>query len=101
MRNPGIQQEAITVKLLKGDPALGPVETDDYVITYFAFMTLGNTSDTVTVTLNGVTNVVLSMIGYVECPLRTIQVTDTMDSSSTGVEKGLIVFGVKQYKSIF
>ena len=40
MRNPGIQQEAITVKLLKGDPALGPVETDDYVITYFAFMCL-------------------------------------------------------------
>jgi hypothetical protein len=101
MRNPGIQQEGVTVKIKKGDAALGPVETDDYVITYFGFMTLGNTNDTVTVTLNGVTGVVLSMIGYTECPIRTIQVTDDMDSSNTGVEKGLLVFGVKQYKSIF
>ena len=96
-----MQQEIVTTKITKNDGALTTVNTADYNISYYGFITLGNTNDTVTVTLNGVTGLILSMIGYTECPITSIQVTDDMDSSNTGVQKGLLVFGVKTYKSIF
>jgi hypothetical protein len=101
MRN--IQQELVTQKLTVGDPAIGFVNTADYTIEYYGFITLGNTNDTVITTINGVTDITFSMMGMIEIPLQSIEVTAVNPSlnETTSVYRGLLVFGIKKYKSIF
>jgi hypothetical protein len=96
-------QELVMVKLELGDPALTFVETNDYTIKYHSFLTLGNTNDTIVVTLNGVPDITLSMMGLIECPVDGLEITAVNQSSSepTVVTKGLLVFGVKRYKTLF
>ena len=101
MRNNGLQQEVVTTYITVGDQPLTEIDNDDYNIRYYSILPCGNINDTVTVEINGVSNVVLSMIGLTEMPIKSIQVTSVEDSSSTGVQKGLLVYGVKVYKSIF
>jgi hypothetical protein len=98
-----IQQEFITQKLTVGDPAIGFVNTDEYTIEYYAFLTLGNTNDTVIATINGISGITLSMMGVIEMPLQSLVVTAVNASlnETTSVYRGLLVFGVKKYKSIF
>lgn len=96
-------QELVMVKLELGDPALTFVDTNDYTIKYYGFLTLGNTNDTIVVTMNGVTDITLSMMGFIECPIDELEITAVNQSNSepTVVTKGLLVFGVKRYKSVF
>jgi hypothetical protein len=101
MRNPGLQQEIVTTYITVGDGALVPVDTNDYTINYYSILTCGNTADTITVTLNGVPDVVLSMVGLVEMPIQSIEVTSVQDTSGAGVTKGLIVYGLKVYKTMW
>lgn len=98
-----IQQELITQKLTAGDPAIGFVNTDEYTIEYYGFITLGNTNDTIIATINGISGITLSMMGMIEMPIQSLAVTLTNESLSetTDVYRGLLVFGVKKYKSIF
>jgi hypothetical protein len=86
-----IQQEFITQKLTVGDPAIGFVNTDEHTIEYYGFITLG---------ISGIT---LSMMGMIEMPLQSLVVTAVNASlnETTSVYRGLLVFGVKKYKSIF
>lgn len=100
MINPGQQQQLITTKLVGDGASVSSVDTADYTIRYYAFLPLGNTSDTVTITLNGVSGLELSMMGMIECPIDTITLETTYDSG-TSVTRGLLVFGIKNYKSIF
>jgi len=99
--NTSDQQELITTILVGDGNSVSSVETDDYSIRYYAFLTLGNTNDTVTITLNGVAGIELSMVGMIECPIGTITLETTYDSSNNSVTRGLLVFGVKRYKKIF
>jgi hypothetical protein len=96
-------QELVMVKLELGDPALTFVETNDYTIKYYAFLTLGNTNDTIVVTMNGISDITLSMLGFVECPIDELEVTAVNNSASepAAVTRGLLVYGVKRYKTVF
>lgn len=96
-------QELVTVKLELGDPALTFVDTNEYTIKYYGFLTLGNTNDTIVVTMNGITDITLSMMGFIECPIDNLEITSVnqSESESAGVTKALLVFGVKRYKSLF
>ncbi len=96
-------QELVTVKLEVGDPALTFVETNEYTIKYYGFLTLGNTNDTVVVTLNGIPDITLSMMGFIECPIDSLEITSVnqSESESAAVTKGLLVYGVKRYKTLF
>jgi hypothetical protein len=98
-----IQQELITQKLTVGDPAIGFVNTADYTIEYYGFITLGNTNDTIVATINGVDDITFSMMGMIEIPLQSLEVTAVNASlnETTSVYRGLLVFGIKKYKSIF
>ena len=98
-----IQQELITQKLTTGDPAIGFVNTDEHTIEYYGFITLGNTNDTIIATINGISGITLSMMGMIEMPIQSLVVTATNASlnETTSVYRGLLVFGVKKYKSIF
>jgi hypothetical protein len=98
-----IQQELITQKLTVGDPAIGFVNTADYTIEYYGFITLGNTNDTIVATINGVAGITFSMMGMIEIPLQSLEVTAVNASlnETTSVYRGLLVFGIKKYKSIF
>jgi hypothetical protein len=40
------------------------------------------------------------MVGMIECPIGTITVETTYDAGSS-VTRGLLVFGVKRYKTLF
>ena len=95
------QQELVTTLLVGDGSSLSSVETNDYTITYYGFLTLGNTNDTVTITLNGVSGIEMSMVGMIECPINKITLETTYDSGNNSVTRGLLVFGVKTYKSIF
>lgn len=103
--NTSDQQEFITVLVTATGATTGvtSVDTDDYSLRYHGFLTLGNSNDTVTVTLNGITGIELSMVGMVECPIGTISVTSTSKhaGNNPSVTRGLLVFGVKRYKKIF
>lgn len=103
MINPQMQQQLITQKLTVGDPAISFVDTDEYTIEYYGFLPLGNTNDTIVISINGVTNVTLSMMGMIQIPIQTLEVTAVNPSlnETTSVYRGLLVFGVKKYKSIF
>lgn len=96
-------QELVTVKLELGDPALTFVETNEYTIKYYGFLTLGNTNDTIVVTMNGITDITLSMMGFIECPIDDLEITaiNQSESESAAVTKALLVFGVKRYKTMF
>lgn len=96
-------QELVTVKLELGDPALTFVDTNEYTIKYHGFLTLGNTNDTIVVTMNGITDITLSMMGFIECPIDNLEITaiNQSESEPTAVTKALLVFGVKRYKTIF
>ena len=98
-----IQQELITQKLTVGDPAIGFVNEADYTIEYYGFITLGNTNDTIITTINGVSNITFSMMGMIEIPIQSLEVTAVNASlnETTSVYRGLLVFGIKKYKSIF
>ena len=98
-----IQQELITQKLTTGDPAIGFVNTDEHTIEYYGFITLGNTNDTIIATINGISGITLSMMGMLEMPIQSLAVTATnaSDNETAEVYRGLLVFGVKKYKSIF
>lgn len=98
-----IQQELITQKLTVGDLAIGFVNTADYTIEYYGFITLGNTNDTIITTINGVSNITFSMMGMIEMPIQSLEVTAVNASlnETTSVYRGLLVFGIKKYKSIF
>jgi hypothetical protein len=98
--NTSDQQELITTKLVGDGATVSSVDTDEYSLRYYGFLTLGNTNDTVTITLNGVTGLELSMVGMIECPIGTITVETTYDAGSS-VTRGLLVFGVKRYKTLF
>jgi hypothetical protein len=98
--NTSDQQELITTKLVGDGATVSSVDNDDYTLRYYGFLTLGNTNDTVTITLNGITGLELSMMGMVECPISTITVETTYDAGNS-VTRGLLVFGVKRYKKIF
>ena len=99
--NPAAQQQLITTKLVGDGSTVSTVDTPDYTIKYYGFLTLGNTNDTVTITLNGVSGLELSMIGMVECPIDTITLETTHDSGNGSVTRGLLVFGIKTNKTIF
>ena len=101
--NTSDQQELITVLVTATGATTGVTseDTDDYSLRYYGFLTLGNTNDTVTVTLNGITGLELSMIGMIECPIGTITVTSTRNSGNGSITRGLLVFGVKRYKKLF
>ena len=96
-------QELVMVKLELGDPALTFVETNDYTIKYYAFLTLGNTNDTVVVTMNGISDITLSMMGFIECPIDELVITAVNPSSSepATVTRALLVYGIKRYKTMF
>lgn len=96
-------QELVMVKLELGDPALTFVETNEYTIKYYGFLTLGNTNDTIVVTMNGVSDITLSMMGFIECPIDSLEITavNQSESESIPVTKGLLVYGVKRYKTVF
>lgn len=96
-------QELVTVKLGLGDPALTFVDTNEYTIKYYGFLTLGNTNDTIVVTLNGITDITLSMMGMIECPIDELEITaiNQSESETIPVTKALLVFGVKRYKTMF
>jgi hypothetical protein len=98
-----IQQELITQKLTVGDPAIGFVNETDYTIEYYGFITLGNTNDTVVATINGVEDITFSMMGMLEMPIQSLEVTavNPSQNETTSVYRGLLVFGVKKFKSIF
>jgi hypothetical protein len=97
------QQILITQKLTVGDPAIGFVETPEYTIEYYGFIGLGNTNDTVIVTLNGVEDVPLSMMGMIECPIESIEITAVNPSlnETTPVYRGILLFGIKKFKTLF
>jgi hypothetical protein len=103
MINPGQQQQLVMEKLTAGDPALTFTDTADYTINYYGFIPLGNTNDTIVATINGVTDLTFSMMGMMEIPITSIEVTAVNDSQNetTSVYRGLLVFGIKRYKSIF
>ena len=101
MRNNGIQQEVVTTYITTGDQELKEIDNAEYNIRYYAILPCGNVNDTVTVTINGTPGVVLSMIGLTEMPITSIEVTSVQDTSGAGVDKGLLVYGLKVYKSIF
>jgi hypothetical protein len=98
-----IQQELVMEKLTVGDPALTFTNTEDYTIEYYAFIPLGNTNDTVVATINGVTDLTFSMMGMMEIPIASIEVTEVnvSENETASVYRGLLVFGIKKYKSIF
>lgn len=98
-----IQQQLITQKLTAGDPAVSYVDTPDYTIEYYGFLMLGNTNDTIVITLNGVTDITLSMMGMIECPIETIEVTAVNPSlnETTPVYRGILLFGIKKFKTLF
>jgi hypothetical protein len=99
--NTSNQQELITTKLVGDGSSVSSVDNDDYSLRYYGFLTLGNTNDTVTVTLNGITGLEFSMIGMIECPIGTITLETTHDSGNGSATRGLLVFGIKRYKKIF
>lgn len=98
--NTSDQQEFITTKLVGDGSKVTSVDNDDYTIRYHGFLTLGQTNDTVTITLNGISGLELSMVGYVECPIHEITLETTTNNGSS-VTRGLLVFGVKRYKKLF
>ena len=101
---PHYQQELVYSRITTGDTAVSTVETTGYSINYTSFITLGNTNDTVTIDLNGVTGLTFSMIGKVDIPISSISVR-TIERNTTGAAAapyiGLLVIGVKKYKSLF
>ena len=99
--NTSNQQELITTKLVGNGNSVSSEETEEYSLRYYGFLTLGNSNDTVTITLNGITGLELSMVGFVECPIGTITLESTKDGGYGSVTRGLLVFGVKRYKTIF
>lgn len=99
--NTSNQQELITTKLTTIGSSVSSVDTEEYSLRYYGFLTLGNANDTITITLNGITGLELSMVGFVECPIGTITLETTTDGGYNSVTKGLLVFGVKRYKTIF
>jgi len=101
MISAGKQQELVTTKLATIGDSIESIDTTGYTISYYGFLTLGNTNDTITITLNGVPGIELSMIGMFECPIQKITLTTVTDSGMGSVTKGLLAFGVKRYKSIF
>lgn len=101
MISPGKQQELITTKLATIGDSVENIDTTGYTITYYAFMTLGNTNDTITLTINGVPGIEISMLGMIEMPISKITLTAVTDSGMNSVTKGILAFGVKRYKSIF
>jgi hypothetical protein len=103
MINPQMQQQLVMQKLTVGDPAIGFVNTADYTIEYYGFITLGNTNDTIVTTINGVSDITFSMMGMLEIPLQSIEVTavNPSQNETTIVYRGLLVFGIKKFKSIF
>jgi len=98
-----IQQELVMEKLTVGDPALTFTNTEYYTIEYYALIPLGNTNDTVVATINGVTDLTFSMMGMMEIPIASIEVTEVnvSENETASVYRGLLVFGIKKYKSIF
>ncbi len=103
MNSPQQQQKLVMRKLTVGDPALTFVSTPEYTIEYYGFIGLGNTNDTVVITLNGVEDIALSMMGMIECPIESIEVTSVNPSESepAPVYRGLLVFGIQKFKTIF
>ena len=101
MLNPQMQQEFITTKLVGDGSSVSSVETAEYSLRYHSFLTMGNTNDTVTVTLNGISGIELSMMGIIEYPIDTITLETTHDSGNGSVTRGVVVFGIKKYKTIF
>ena len=98
-----IQQQLVTQKLTAGDPVVNYVDTPDYTIEYYGFLMLGNTNDTVVITLNGVPDITLSMMGMIECPIESLEVTSINKSESEPAPTyvGLLVFGIKKFKTLF
>jgi hypothetical protein len=98
-----IQQQLVMEKLTAGDPALSFTNTADYTIEYYGFIPLGNTNDTIVTTINGVTDITFSMMGMMEIPIESIEVTavNASQNETTSVYRGLLVFGIKKYKTIF
>jgi hypothetical protein len=101
------QQELVYTKLTTTGTSVSsvsyPGETG-YSINYQTFITLGNSNDTVTVDLNGVTGVTLAMIGKVDLPIDTISLrsVERVTTGSTAAPSlGVLVIGVKRYNSMF
>lgn len=101
MISPGKQQELITTKLATVGDSIETIETAEYSLTYYGFLTLGNTNDTITLTINGIPGIEISMLGMVEIPIKKITLTAVTDAGMNSVTKGILAFGVKRYKTIF
>lgn len=101
---PHYQQELVLTRITTGDTALTPVETTGYSINYQSFITLGNTNDTVTLDINGVTGLTFSMIGKVDMSISSISVRSVERNTTTPAPApyiGILVVGVKRYKNLF
>lgn len=96
-----IQQELVMTKLVGDGASASSEETNEYVLRYYAFLPMGNTNDTVTITLNDVSGIELSMMGIIEFPIETITLETTHDSGNGSVTRGVVVLGIKKYKTIF
>ena len=100
------QQEVVFKKITTGDTAISSVSypgDTGYSINYTSFITLGNTSDTVTLDINGVTGVTFSMLGKIDIPIDTISVR-SVERNETGAPApyiGVLVMGVKRINTIF
>jgi hypothetical protein len=60
-------------------------------------------SDTIVATINGVDDITFSMMGMLEMPIESIEVTavNPSQNETANVFRGFLVFGVKKYKSLF
>ena len=101
------QQELVYQKITTGDTAITSVSypgDTGYSINYTSFITLGNTNDTVTIDVNGVTGATFSMLGKIDMPIDSISVR-SIERNVTGTTAapylGLLVMGVKRKNSIF
>jgi hypothetical protein len=101
------QQELVYTKLTTtGETVSGvtyPGETG-YSINYTTFITLGNTNDTVTVDINGVTGLTFSMVGKIDMPIDSITLRSTqrvVTGSTAAPSLGVLVIGVKRYNAMF
>lgn len=101
------QQELVYQKLTTtGQTVSGVTYPGDtgYSINYTSFITLGNTNDTVTVDINGVTGLTFSMIGKVDMPIGAItlrSVERVVTGTTAAPSLGVLVVGVKRYNSMF
>jgi len=100
-------QELVFQKLTTtGETVSGVTYPGDtgYSITYTSFITLGNTNDTVTVDINGVTGLTFSMVGKVDIPIETITLSSVqrvVTGATAAPSLGVLVMGVKRRNSMF